>query len=97
MGLLGNVAEVHGLRPQLMTTEFIEVFYSLLDSTQDNIEVSYNAAGVLAHILSDGEEVWSIEQPKRDVVIVNMMKNIRRWDIDSSRNINYRFYFIVMP
>lgn len=30
-----------------MTSEFISVFCELLDSTQDNIEVSYNAAGYL--------------------------------------------------
>lgn len=40
MGLLGNVAEVEELRPQLMTTEFIAVFSDLLYSTSDGIEVS---------------------------------------------------------
>lgn len=39
MGLLGNVAEVEELRPQLMTTEFITVFSELLYSTSDGIEV----------------------------------------------------------
>lgn len=43
-----------------MTTAFIKVFYELLNSRQDNIEVSYNSAGVLAHILSDGEEAWAV-------------------------------------
>lgn len=40
MGLLGNVAEVKRLRNRLMTTEFITVFSSLLDSESDGIEVS---------------------------------------------------------
>lgn len=39
MGLLGNVAEVEELRPQLMTSEFITVFSDLLYSTSDGIEV----------------------------------------------------------
>lgn len=39
MGLLGNVAEVKWLRPRLMTVEFITVFYNLLDSDSDGIEV----------------------------------------------------------
>ena len=47
MGLLGNVAEVKELRPQLMTTEFVSEFLLLVDSTSDGIETSYNAAGVL--------------------------------------------------
>lgn len=41
MGLLGNVAEVEELRPQLMTTEFITVFSELLYSTSDGIEVLF--------------------------------------------------------
>lgn len=41
MGLLGNVAEVKWLRPNLMTSEFIKVFSDLLDSISDGIEVGY--------------------------------------------------------
>jgi Zyg-11 family protein len=59
------VAEVKDLRPSLMTEAFISVFYELLNSKQDHIEVSYNAAGVLAHILSDGEEAWgNVRSPR---------------------------------
>ena len=43
-----------------MTSQFIEEFSFLLDSGRDGIEVSYNAAGVLAHIASDGPEVWTM-------------------------------------
>ena len=35
-------------RRRLMTSQFIEEFSFLLDSGRDGIEVSYNAAGVLA-------------------------------------------------
>ena len=65
MGLLGNVAEVEELRPKLMTKEFVEEFDFLLDSCRDGIEVSYNAAGVLAHMASDGPEAWTITHPDR--------------------------------
>lgn len=40
MGLLGNVAEVEELRPQLMTTQFVSVFSELLYSPSDGIEVT---------------------------------------------------------
>lgn len=40
MGLLGNVAEVKTLRSRLMTTEFIQVFTDLLESSSDGIEVT---------------------------------------------------------
>ena len=81
MGLLGNVAEVPALRHKLMTKEFVEEFAFLLDSCSDGrnhivtspviqhttpgIEVSYNAAGVLAHMASDGPSAWTIKHPER--------------------------------
>ncbi|XP_055378563.1 protein zer-1 homolog [Condylostylus longicornis] len=92
MGLLGNVAEVKWLRPRLMTTEFIDVFSDLLDSESDGIEVSYNAAGVLAHIASDGDAAWVIETPTRANVLVRMVKAIELWNLTSERNINYRSF-----
>lgn len=100
MGLLGNVAEVKSLRHRLMTTEFINVFSTLLESCSDGIEVtkcplkntvrlvfiysciyqvSYNAAGVLAHIASDGVETWTIESPTRQAVLSRMTEAIQRW------------------
>lgn len=92
MGLLGNVAEVKRLRSRLMTTEFITVFSNLLDSSSDGIEVSYNAAGVLAHIASDGVEAWTIESPTRHEVLTRMVLAIERWSLSTERNINYRSF-----
>ena len=37
MGLLGNVAEVKDLRPQLMTSDFVSEFLMLVDSQADGI------------------------------------------------------------
>lgn len=92
MGLLGNVAEVHSLRHYLMTPEYISVFSDLLDSISDGIEVSYNAAGVISHIASDGPEVWTVKDPSREYVLDRMMQAIDRWDLSSPRNINYRSF-----
>jgi len=92
MGLLGNVAEVQNLRPKLMTEEFVKVFSELLDSNMDGIEVSYNAAGVLSHIASDGRESWTIVSPRREDVLRRMVNAIERWDINTKRNINYRSF-----
>ena len=92
MGLLGNVAEVPQLRSKLMTKEFVEEFANLLDSCKDGIEVSYNAAGVLAHMASDGAAAWTIKEPEREEVLDRMSRAINRWDIRSKRNINYRSF-----
>lgn len=55
-------------------------------------QVSYNAAGVLAHLASDGEEAWTINTPTRKEVLAKMLEAIRKWNINSRRNINYRSF-----
>lgn len=92
MGLLGNVAEVKELRYYLITPEYLTVFSDLLESRCDGIEVSYNAAGVISHIASDGPEVWTVEEPSRQHVLNKMVKAIDSWDLSSQRNINYRSF-----
>uniref|UniRef100_T1GPQ1 Uncharacterized protein n=1 Tax=Megaselia scalaris TaxID=36166 RepID=T1GPQ1_MEGSC len=56
------------------------------------LQVSYNAAGVLAHIASDGSRAWQIETPSREEVLHRMVNAIERWDLKSERNINYRSF-----
>lgn len=93
MGLLGNVAEVRELRPRLMRDEYLKVFSELLDSDSDGIEVSYNAAGILSHILSDGAACWEgIRAVFREGVLVRMRRAIDRWPLATKRNINYRSF-----
>lgn len=52
--------------------------------------MSYNACGVLSHIMFDGSEVWSMEEPPRARVMEKMWDAIQSWDVSSRRNINYR-------
>ncbi|XP_072015801.1 protein zer-1 homolog [Amphiura filiformis] len=90
MGLIGNVAEVQRLRPQLLA--HADVFIDLLSDRSDGIEVSYNAAGTLSHILSDGPEAWTIDRPTRGEVLLAIIKAIDSWTMDTKRNINYRSF-----
>ncbi|GFY38641.1 protein zer-1 homolog [Trichonephila inaurata madagascariensis] len=95
MGLLGNVAEVKELRSHLMKDEYLIVFSQLLNSKSDGIEVSYNAAGIISHIASDGEEPWimnNITFVKREDVLKQMVDAIEKWSLDTKRNINYRSF-----
>ena len=62
-----------------MAPKFIEEFSFLLDSQRDGIEVSYNAAGVLSHIASDGAEVWTIDTPHRDHVLERLVRAVNRF------------------
>lgn len=95
MGLLGNVAECAHLRHRLMKSDYIQRFVELLDSESDGIEVSYNAAGILSHIASDGLQYWQQYLPfdcKQEDMLSRMRFAISRWKINSKRNINYRSF-----
>ncbi|XP_046664113.1 protein zer-1 homolog [Homalodisca vitripennis] len=92
MGLLGNVAEVKYLRHRLMDPKYIEMFRKLVDSCSDGIEVSYNAAGVLSHLASDGPQAWRIECGDRQDVLDAMVRAIDNWNLNTERNINYRSF-----
>ena len=85
-----KVASIDLVRLQHVTYSF-KNFSNFLESTKDGIEVSYNASGVLAHMLSDGETAWTVPQPCREEVIQRMTFAIKRWPLDSKRNINYRY------
>ncbi|CAL1301923.1 unnamed protein product [Larinioides sclopetarius] len=78
-----------------MKDEYLLVFSQLLNSKSDGIEVSYNAAGILSHIASDGPEPWithNITAVKRDEVLKQMVEAIEKWNLDTKRNINYRSF-----
>ncbi|KAE8748701.1 hypothetical protein FOCC_FOCC004504 [Frankliniella occidentalis] len=90
LGLLGNVAEVSWLRPQLMNSRFVQEISKLLD--YDGIEVSYNAAGVLSNMASDGEEYWTIDEPSRAEALRRMVFAIECWDLSTQRFIHYRSF-----
>ena len=99
MGLLGNVAECKALRTRFMDERYIVRFESLLSSSIDGIECSYNACGILAHIISDGQEFWDqniIKKPdsvlSREAIMAKMRWAISEWPINSTRNINYRSF-----
>ncbi|GMT19078.1 hypothetical protein PFISCL1PPCAC_10375, partial [Pristionchus fissidentatus] len=92
MGLIGNIAEVDSLRNQLMKDSYITIFTTLLTLVDDSIEISYNSAGVLAHLVSDGEEAWSGVTTKRSEVMEAIMKSCKQWKLDTRRFINYRSF-----
>lgn len=54
--------------------------------------MSYNAAGVLAHMASDGPDAWTVDDPTRDSVLKRLAAAVERWDLRAERNINYRSF-----
>ena len=42
------------------------------------LQVSYNAAGVLSHLASDGPFAWTISQPSREHVLERLVRAVTR-------------------
>lgn len=60
-------------------------------SHQNDIEIPYNCGGVLANILSDGLEVWTIGAIiPQSVINQEMYDAVQTWDLRRPRTINYR-------
>ena len=65
-------------------------FSDLLLSKSDGIEVSYNACGVIANLMSDGADAWTATAPSRYKVLDRMVLAVNSWPLSQKRNINYR-------
>lgn len=90
MGLMGNLAEVAEIRPLLVEEGLLELVTTLVRSTESGIEVAYNACGTLAHLLADKTDI--LKGVDRDHIRKEMKEAILNWDVDASRNINYRTF-----
>eukprot|EP00126_Sphaerothecum_destruens_P015460 Sdes_comp9464_c0_seq1m931 len=95
LGLLGNIAEFPDLRGALMLPGILDSLRCLVEDLSDGLEISYNASGIIANLVSDGT-LWVDEygQSKflfdQEALLQTMISCIMRWDIRSVRSINYR-------
>ncbi|XP_043479584.1 protein zyg-11 homolog B-like [Leptopilina heterotoma] len=97
LGLLNNIAEVVHLRSQLLQPRFISMLSSLLDS--EHIDVSYFAAGIAAHLLSDSPESWSnsLLRPKRIRLSEQLARAVTNWKTPQSEMVAYRSFHPFFP
>ncbi|XP_025062438.1 protein zyg-11 homolog B isoform X2 [Alligator sinensis] len=77
LGLLNNVAEVRELHSKLMWKDFIDTIGELLCSTE--IEVSYFSAGIIAHLVSRGEQAWTLSPTQRKSLMEQLHSAILKW------------------
>ena len=92
LGLLNNMAEVVHLRPRLMQPRFISMLSSLLDSA--HIDASYFAAGIVAHLLSDGPSAWAAmpSQPSREQLLEQLAHTVTHWQTPQREMVAYRSF-----
>ncbi|XP_014485534.1 PREDICTED: protein zyg-11 homolog B-like isoform X1 [Dinoponera quadriceps] len=97
LGLLNNIAEVDHLRPRLMQPRFIKMLSMLLDS--EHIDVSYFAAGIAAHLLSDGPRSWYSmpSQPSREQLLDQLVHAVTHWQTPQGEMVAYRSFQPFFP
>uniref|UniRef100_A0A671NLG4 Protein zyg-11 homolog n=1 Tax=Sinocyclocheilus anshuiensis TaxID=1608454 RepID=A0A671NLG4_9TELE len=95
LGLLNNIAEVGELHGELMVQSFLDHIRSLLHSPE--VEVSYFAAGILAHLTSRGEKVWTLDLSLRNTLLEQLHSAILKWPSPECEMVAYRSFNPFFP
>ncbi|XP_048064500.1 protein zyg-11 homolog isoform X1 [Megalobrama amblycephala] len=95
LGLLNNIAEVGELHGELMVQSFLDHIRSLLQSPE--VEVSYFAAGILAHLTSRGEKVWTLDLSLRTTLLEQLHSAILKWPTPECEMVAYRSFNPFFP
>ncbi|KAG7316712.1 hypothetical protein KOW79_020253 [Hemibagrus wyckioides] len=95
LGLLNNIAEVGELHAELMVQGFLDHIRSLLHSPE--VEVSYFAAGILAHLTSRGETVWTLDLSLRTTLLEQLHSAILKWPTPECEMVAYRSFNPFFP
>uniref|UniRef100_A0A669BFF8 Zyg-11 family member, cell cycle regulator n=1 Tax=Oreochromis niloticus TaxID=8128 RepID=A0A669BFF8_ORENI len=95
LGLLNNIAEVGELHGELMVQGFLDHISSLLHSPE--VEVSYFAAGILAHLTSRGEEAWALSPSLRSSLLEQLHAVIMKWPPPECEMVAYRSFNPFFP
>ncbi|KAK6179412.1 hypothetical protein SNE40_011778 [Patella caerulea] len=77
LGTLNNIAEVKELRKKFMNDNFIKLVTNLLDS--DQALTSYSSAGILANLISDGDELWRTKETMQECCSAKLMTTVLNW------------------
>ncbi|PNF20924.1 zyg-11-like protein B [Cryptotermes secundus] len=95
LGLINNIAEVSQLRPHLMVPGFMSRLRKLLHS--DHIDVSYFAAGIIAHLASDGADTWMVETVTRQELLEELGEVVLNWETPEGEMVAYRSFHPFFP
>ncbi|KAM5266370.1 protein zyg-11 homolog A [Hipposideros larvatus] len=82
LGLLNNIAEVRELSSKLVTEDVLKHVSVLLHSKE--IEVSFFAAGIIAHLTSD-KQPWVSGDLQRSALLQDLYTTIQNWPSSSCK------------
>lgn len=95
LGLVNNIAEVPQLRRDLLTDNFVGILRNLLHSNQ--IDVSYFAAGIVAHLASDGPRCWTVTCVSLDEMLQELGQVVQSWKSPDTEMVAYRSFNPFFP
>ena len=91
VGTFSIAASVKDLRPKLgMSQKFIHTILDLADRTACS-DISHTSLEILVNIVKDGQESWSIPDPKFDETCQKMERILKKWDI--SEDVKFTGYY----
>ncbi|KAF5403314.1 Eri1 exoribonuclease 3 [Paragonimus heterotremus] len=91
LGLLNNVAEVEETRNTLLVDSLMDFFFKML--RHPNIQISYFAAGIIAHLSCLKDEVWhSALQSSKESYIKILGQSVCSWKPPQSEMVAYRSF-----
>ncbi|EMP33570.1 Protein zyg-11 like protein B, partial [Chelonia mydas] len=93
--LENNIAEVKELHSELMWKDFIDHISKLLHSVE--VEVSYFAAGIIAHLISRGEQAWTLSHTQRTSLLEQLHSAILNWPTPECEMVAYRSFNPFFP
>jgi len=91
MGLLANISEVPSLRSVLMSEGILPHLINCMDKCKE-LEVTYNATGILCHLLAEGPELWAFHGlgDQMDFMLERLVQTVDSWTNTPESWINYR-------
>ena len=95
LGLLNNIAEVKDLRYNIMDSRFIEELRKLMKSVK--IEVSYFAAGIVAHLASGDFKSWTVTSVSKEEITNELVNIVSNWETPESEMVAYRSFTPFFP
>ncbi|XP_050704069.1 protein zyg-11 homolog isoform X2 [Eriocheir sinensis] len=95
LGLLNNIAEVSPLRGALINKSFLTQLELLLWSP--NVDVSYFAAGIVAHLVCAGKDSWKDPTTGRESLLEELGKVVISWEQPKEEMVAYRSFQPFIP
>ncbi|KAG0712443.1 Protein zyg-11 B [Chionoecetes opilio] len=95
LGLLNNIAEVSPLRGALINKNFLCQLELLLWSP--NVDVSYFAAGIVAHLACASKDSWKDPNTARENLLEELGKVVISWEQPKEEMVAYRSFQPFIP